>query len=330
MGKAWLAVRPAEGAVEQVVQGQRRQPLLATDDVADLHQVVVDDVRQVVRRQLVCALVEDLVVERRRVDLDVAADHVVHLDVLVLGHLEAYDPHLAVGNASVDLLVRHVQRVLQAAAHCAVVGEGLSVGLGLLAQCVQLLGRVEGVVGPSVADQLLRVGQVDGFALALAVGGVRASDADSFVDLYAAPFQALDDVLLGPWDETLAVGVFDAQQEVATVVAREEVVVQGCAYSAYVQRPCRAGCEADSHATTIAHVLVSFLCLVSFLHVSYKNSPCHLRWQREPLCLAFVLPGCSPPLVRTAGSGWRNAISCLPWQLRLLRPSLPRWRRGSS
>ena len=78
MREAGLRILPAESLIQQIVQGQGREPFLAADDLRDLHQMVVHDVGQVVGRQFVGAFPEHLVVERIAVDFDVAADQVVH------------------------------------------------------------------------------------------------------------------------------------------------------------------------------------------------------------------------------------------------------------
>ena len=154
-----------------------------------------------------------------------AADQVVHADDLVLGHLEADDPLVAAVDACADLLGRKGQRGGELFAHGVVVGKSLTSRFGLLAQGVELLGRVEGVVGPAGLDQLEGVLEVDLAPFALAVGGVRAADADALVDLDAAPAERLHDVLFGSGDESLRIGVLDAEDHRAAVFACEEVVI---------------------------------------------------------------------------------------------------------
>ena len=243
MGECGLHVRPSESPVQQVVQGQRRKPLLAADDVRHLHQTVVYDVRQVVGGQRVGRLVEHLVVQRRGVDLYVAANQVVHPDHLVFGHLEADDPLVSAVDAGLDLLGGQGQRCRQLFAHRIVVGESLAAGLGLLAQGVELLGGVEGVVGPPGLHELQGVFEVYFAAFALAVGGMGASDADALVDLDAAPFERFEDVVLGARHEPLRVGVLDAEDHRALVPAGEQVVIQCRADAPDVQGPGGAGCE---------------------------------------------------------------------------------------
>ena len=87
------------------------QPFLATDDMADLHQMVVDDVRKVVCRQVVRALVEHFVVKYVRVDDHFATDEVVHMHVLVGLHLEAHHVFLALRDPRLYFLCGQRQRV---------------------------------------------------------------------------------------------------------------------------------------------------------------------------------------------------------------------------
>ncbi len=154
-----------------------------------------------------------------------AADQVVHGHRLVDRHLEAHDPLLAGGDAALDLVGGQRQRRGQLLAHLVVIGEGAACLLGLAAQCVQLVGRVEGVVGPPGLHELQGVLEVDFAPLALAVGCVGAAGADTFVDLDAAPLERFHDVVLGSRHEPLRVGILDAQDHLASVTACEEVVV---------------------------------------------------------------------------------------------------------
>ena len=85
---------PAEALVEPRVLRQRREPLLGADHVRDAHQVVVDHVGQVVGRKAV-ALQQDLVVDLRVVDRDVAAQQVVDDALALARHRQPHDVGLA-------------------------------------------------------------------------------------------------------------------------------------------------------------------------------------------------------------------------------------------
>ena len=64
---------PAEGLVEEDVLGRGGDPLLGADDVGDLHEVVVDDVGEVVGGEAV-GLQQDLIVDVGVLEGDVAAE----------------------------------------------------------------------------------------------------------------------------------------------------------------------------------------------------------------------------------------------------------------
>ena len=53
VGKLGHGVRPSERAIEEHVERGRGQPFLTADDMTDLHQVVIDDVSQVVGGQVI-------------------------------------------------------------------------------------------------------------------------------------------------------------------------------------------------------------------------------------------------------------------------------------
>ena len=57
MSEGRHSVTPTESLVEQHMKRCRRQPLLATNDVGYFHEMVVNDVGQMVGRQLVSTLV---------------------------------------------------------------------------------------------------------------------------------------------------------------------------------------------------------------------------------------------------------------------------------
>jgi hypothetical protein len=73
-------------------------------------------------------------------------------------------------------------------------------------------------------------------AFALFVGTERAALTHAFVNADAEPCESFVDVVLGSGDEALGVGVLDAQYHVAAVTTCEQVVVEGSANSADVER----------------------------------------------------------------------------------------------
>ena len=101
---------PAESLVEHDVKRHRGQPFLATDDMADFHQMVIDDVGQMVGRHTV-ALEQDLVVQGVGLHLHLAANQVVHDDFAVFGDEETHRVGCAVGHQFFDFFFTHCQTV---------------------------------------------------------------------------------------------------------------------------------------------------------------------------------------------------------------------------
>ena len=92
-----------------------------------------------------------------------------------------------------------------------------------------------------------------------------AADADTLVDLDAAPLERLEDILLGTRHETLRVGIFDTKNHRTAVPTREQVVIKRRTYAADMQRPRRAGCEAHpDRSFHISLLFVDFLFIVMF------------------------------------------------------------------
>ena len=78
MSKLRHGILPSEGAVEEHVQRCRRQPLFAANNMSNLHEVIVHDIRQMIRRQFVSRLIKHLIVEDIRLYSNVATDEVVN------------------------------------------------------------------------------------------------------------------------------------------------------------------------------------------------------------------------------------------------------------
>ena len=254
--EARLRILPAEGLVQQIVQGQGREPLLAADDFGDFHQVVVHDIGQVVGRQFVGTFPQHLVVEGVAVDFDVAADQVVHGHGPVLRNLEADGPVAGLGQAAGHLVGGEGQRVAERAPRLPVVGEGLLLRFRFGAQGGEAFGAVEGIIGIAFLDKLFRVFAVDAAALRLAVRRVGMPLRRDFHHLAvlihalvgedAAPAEALDDVFFRARHETLGVGVLDAEDEIAAGLFGVQIIIERRADTAHVERPGRARCKTYS------------------------------------------------------------------------------------
>ena len=250
MHKGGHCVGPAKGLVEQHVERSTGQPLLAAYDVAHLHEVVVDNVGQVIGGQVVGLLIEHLVVENRRVDGHIATQQVVHHDIAAWLHLEAHHIVLAAVDKRFHLLGGQAQGVAHGHARRGIILEVLD----LLAFLLKFLRGVEGDVGLAAVEQLLHIGVIDVAALALPVGAVVAALPHALVDAYAQPVEGLVDVVFGTGHKAVAVGILDAQYHGSAMLACKEIVVKRSAHAAYVQRACGRRCKAHSYFS-FCHIL---------------------------------------------------------------------------
>ena len=238
----------AEGVVEEEVAGGAGQPFVAAEDVADLHGVVIDDGGEVVGGEAV-GLEQDVVVQEAILEGDVAAEGVGDNGGAFVGHLEADDAAAALmRDRFADLGVG------EGAAVAVVAGGLLGLLLGL-ADAVESFGGAGAAVGVAGGEQLRGGGLVAGQSLGLAVGGVRPADVGAFVPVEAEPAEALHDAVFRTGDGALLVGVFDAEDECAAVMAGEEPVEEGGAEAADVKLAGGAGAESDADAHGVEPVM---------------------------------------------------------------------------
>ena len=160
--------------------------------MADAHQVVIDNIGQVVGGQLVVAFVEHLVIEDIGLDVDVATDHIVDHDHLARLHEETDDILLAVVDELLDLLGRTRERVAHRQSRVGVILEVLHLSTLLL----QFLGRIEGIVGLALVEELLHILLIDLPALALTVRAVASTEADTLVKVDTQPAERLREYTL--------------------------------------------------------------------------------------------------------------------------------------
>ena len=206
----------------------RGQPLLATDDMGDFHQVVVDDVGQVIGRQLVGTLVEHLVIEDVALHTHLTANQVVDQYLLSGFNLETDYVLMAGSHQLFHFLLWKGQRVTHLTTGVGVVLEILDFGtLGF-----QLLGGVEGDVSLVGIQQLLNIFLIDVAALTLTVGTFVTSEGYTLVELDAQPLERLDDIFLGTGYETIGVGVLDTEHQIAAVLLGKQIIIQGGTYTA--------------------------------------------------------------------------------------------------
>jgi hypothetical protein len=181
MGKLWHGVFPAECLIEKYVKRSTWQPLLTTDNVRNLHEVVVHDVCEVICREFVSTLIEHLVIEDVALDANLTTDEVVYENLLAWLNLEADNILLAVGNKLINLLLRHTQGVAHLQASVSIILEVLNLGTLSL----EFLRCIECDISLAVSKKLLDISLIDVAALTLTVRTMIATKADALVELDA-------------------------------------------------------------------------------------------------------------------------------------------------
>ena len=228
-----------ERLVEQNLPRRVRDVILAADHMRDLHQRIVHDHGEVVRRRAVGAN-DHRIADHLGLKTDLAADGVGEDDLASLGHAKADRRPLARRNARAGLLAWY------GAARAGI--ERRPPGLDRLPPLrLELRSRAEAVVRRVGVQQLFRVRLVEVQPLGLAVRTERAAEIGPLIPVETEPAQIAEDRRLRLAGRALGIGVLDAQNERAALPAREEPVEERRARVAHVQLAGRAGSESHTH-----------------------------------------------------------------------------------
>jgi hypothetical protein len=99
---------PTEVGIEEQMFGRAGNPFLAAEDVRNLHEMIVDDVCQMVRRESV-RFHQDLHVDGRPIELDLPAAQIFDDANSAIGNLQPNDVRLAGSLAPIHFLHRITQ-----------------------------------------------------------------------------------------------------------------------------------------------------------------------------------------------------------------------------
>ena len=249
---------PAEGVVKQDVLRRRGQILAPAHDVRDSHEPVVDHVREIVCG-IAVGLEQDLVPHLAVGHGDGAEDLVGVFGLSVKRDLLSDDVGLARGRSRVRL------RGIDVPAVSVIPADPVR-----LPEALKALLAAEAAVGVSALYELLGVFAVDPLLLALAldVRTRRSSDARALVVFEPCRLQRLEDHVLGALDQSLPVGVLDAEDELSAGGAGDKVGVQRGAQVAYVHISGRRRREAR-HDLLFFSLSLRRGCVLYFCHIFY-------------------------------------------------------------
>ena len=208
--------------------------------MGDSHEVVVDDVRKVVRRHAV-GLDQNLILKFRRLDFDASVDQVVEGDDSFRRHFLTDHVRFARGEAALDFFFGQV------ATMAIVMSDRLPRRDLFLVEILQTFGVAEAVVRLALFDKLNGVVFKDSHALALNVGTVIAADVGPFVPRHAAFPKRVVNNVGGAVDETRLIRVFDAQNKDAVFMPGGQIRVKRGAKVADVHITCGTGRETSAN-----------------------------------------------------------------------------------
>ena len=186
------------------------------------HQMVVHDVGQMIGRQIVCRLIQHLVIDNTGVNGHIATDDVIHVHILAGRHLKTHDILSPGGQQSIHLLLAHGQGVTHGHTRGGIVLEILDFStFG-----IELLRSVESQIGVPLVQQLLHIATVNVATLRLTVGTLVATETYAFIKFYAQPFERFDNVFLCTGNKTPRVGIFNAENQIAAMLTGKKIIVQ--------------------------------------------------------------------------------------------------------
>ncbi len=211
------------------------QMFLAANNVCNLHQIVIHNAGEVVRREAV-AFLDDKITNLAGSKGDFAAYHILHHHRFILrdGKTDCHRPAFNAGLFGI-FRIREIFRAL--------INETHFLRFCLLALSIKLFGRLETVVSTVLVEQFLNVFIVDIFSLRLQIRSIVSSGFRTFVPVDSKPSQIVHDLLSGGWCISLLVGVFDAENECPARSPGPEPVEQGGPGATYVQITRRRRCK---------------------------------------------------------------------------------------
>ena len=243
MSKTWHSVFPAKSTIEQHMKRCTWQPLLTTDNMGNLHQMVVNDICQVVGRQFVGTLIKHLIVEDVALDDNIATNHIVYMHLDAWFDLEAYHILLAISDEFFNFCSIHGKRIAHRQTSTSIILEILN----LIALSLKFLRSIKSDISLVIVKEHLYILLIYITTLALTVWSMFATEGNTFVKLDTEPTERLNDIVFGTRNETMRIGILNTEHQIATMLACKEIIIQCGTYTANMQRSCWTWCKTHSY-----------------------------------------------------------------------------------
>ena len=235
-----LRTLPSHDVEQLQVNRQGRQPLLAAHNMGRSHQVIVDDMGEMIGRDAVRLEQDDVLIVLGQLQRSLDQIGVLDLVFNAARRAETDDIALARRNPALNFL----QRTVAVLGVLAVIAEVLLVLLLLRAHLRQLLLGAEARIRIAALDELLDKYMIDLRALALAVRTVIAVVAIQCCALVKRQTELLEGIqnqLDTALDFALLVGILNAEIEDAAGLMRQTLVDDRAEQVAQMHKSGRAG-----------------------------------------------------------------------------------------
>ena len=115
--------------------------------------------------------------------------------------------------------------------------------------CIQLLWSIESNICLIGIKQLLNIFLIDIATFALAIWTFITAKTYALIELDAKPLKRLNDILLSTRNKTIRIGILDTENQVATMLFGEQIIIQGGTHTADVQCTRWTRCKTYSYSS---------------------------------------------------------------------------------
>ena len=253
--------------------GNRADPFFSSDDVSDAHQVVVHHGRQVIDGKAI-GFQQDVIIQVGIFHRDGAAQLIHPGGAALSWGLETHHVAFALRPPLLSFLPGQ-------SATKAVIPRRLLAPLLILAHPLQSIGSAKAVVRMAQFHQLRCMIVVNLLTLRLVIWAEGSATIRPLMPLEPHPFHRLQDLFLGTRDIPFAIGILDANDELAVCLLGEKVVVQRCSRTSDMEPSSGRGGVANAGRSRLGHGYNSIR-LCRRMMLSTKPMPNRLVRSEEP------------------------------------------------
>ena len=197
------------------------QPLLTSDDVRYLHQVVIDNICKMICRKLICTFVQNLVIKDVTFYTYISANHVVNMNFLSWFYKKSYYILSTIVNECLNFILGHRKGIAHEHTRMAVILEILN----LITLCFQFLWSIEGNICLACVKKHFDIFLVYVTPLALPVRTFLSANTHTLIELYSKPFKWLYDIFLCSGHKAVWVCILNSEDKITTVLTCKQIVV---------------------------------------------------------------------------------------------------------